>query len=93
MRGAHFDAQRRAFELKGFAKTSFQKAFVGVGDVFHREVPRTLTGKKQELPVKKILLGRTLTDVVNKDACANPGAFDWYVDFALARQRRLAASA
>ena len=58
-----------------------------------REVPRTLTGKKQELPVKKILLGRTLTDVVNKDACANPGAFDWYVDFALARQRRLAASA
>jgi acetoacetyl-CoA synthetase len=57
-----------------------------------REVPRTLTGKKQELPVKKILLGRALTDVVNKDACANPSAFDWYVAFAAERQRRLAAS-
>ncbi len=46
------------------------------------EVPRTLTGKKQELPVKKLLLGRALAEVVNKDACANPAAFDWYVDYA-----------
>ncbi|MCW5631705.1 MAG: acetoacetate--CoA ligase [Rubrivivax sp.] len=46
------------------------------------EVPRTLTGKKQELPVKKLLLGRALADVVNPDACANPRAFDWYGDYA-----------
>jgi len=46
------------------------------------EVPRTLTGKKQELPVKKLMLGQALAAVVNKDACANPGAFDWYVDYA-----------
>jgi acetoacetyl-CoA synthetase len=46
------------------------------------EVPRTLTGKKQELPVKKLLLGRALKDVVNKDACANPQAFDWYERYA-----------
>jgi acetoacetyl-CoA synthetase len=50
------------------------------------EVPRTLTGKKQELPVKKLMLGRQLQDVVNKDACANPAAFDWYVDYARRRQ-------
>jgi acetoacetyl-CoA synthetase len=46
------------------------------------EVPRTLTGKKQELPVKKLLLGRALAEVVNKDACANPQAFDWYEHYA-----------
>jgi len=46
------------------------------------EVPRTLTGKKQELPVKKLMLGRALAEVVNRDACANPQAFDWYVQFA-----------
>ena len=46
------------------------------------EVPRTLTGKKQELPVKKLLLGRALADVVNPDACANPGAFAWYEAYA-----------
>ena len=46
------------------------------------EIPRTLTGKKQELPVKKLLLGKALADVVNKDACANPVAFDWVVAYA-----------
>ena len=49
------------------------------------EIPRTLTGKKQELPVKKLLLGRALNEVVNIDACANPGAFDWYQAYAAGR--------
>ncbi|NMF96409.2 acetoacetate--CoA ligase [Aromatoleum toluolicum] len=53
------------------------------------EIPRTLTGKKQELPVKKLLLGKPLAEVVNKDACANPDALDWFVDFA--RRREAAA--
>lgn len=52
------------------------------------EIPRTLTGKKQELPVKKLLLGRALADVVNKDACANPAAFDWYVAYAERHARK-----
>jgi acetoacetyl-CoA synthetase len=49
------------------------------------EIPRTLTGKKQELPVKKLMLGRDLPEVVNKDACANPAAFDWYLAYARRR--------
>jgi acetoacetyl-CoA synthetase len=48
------------------------------------EIPRTLSGKKQELPIKKLMLGQPLEKVVNKDAMANPGCLDWYVD--LARQ-------
>ena len=46
------------------------------------EIPRTLSGKKQELPIKKLLLGQPLAKVVNKDAMANPGCLDWYEDFA-----------
>ena len=46
------------------------------------EVPRTLTGKKQELPVKKLMLGQVLAEVVNPDACANPAAFAWFGDYA-----------
>ena len=53
------------------------------------EVPRTLTGKKQELPVKKLMLGRALAEVVNPDACANPGAFAWYGEYA---QRHVGAA-
>jgi len=49
------------------------------------EIPRTLTGKKQELPVKKLLLGQPIEKVVNKDAMANPAALDWYLQ--LAKQR------
>ena len=49
------------------------------------EIPRTLSGKKQELPIKKLLLGQPIDKVVNKDAMANPACLDWYVAFA--RQR------
>ena len=50
------------------------------------EIPRTLSGKKQELPIKKLLLGQPLERVVNREAMANPGCLDWYV--ALAQRRR-----
>ena len=46
------------------------------------EIPRTLSGKKQELPIKKLLLGQPLHKVVNREAMANPGCLDWYVQFA-----------
>ena len=49
------------------------------------EIPRTLSGKKQELPIKKLLLGQPLEKVINREAMANPGCLDWYV--AYARQR------
>lgn len=53
-------------------------------------VPRTLTGKKLELPIKKLLLGHALEKVVTRDAIANPQSLDWYVDFA--RRRAVATS-
>lgn len=46
------------------------------------EIPRTLSGKKQELPIKKLLLGHPVEKVINKDAMANPGCLDWYLEFA-----------
>jgi acetoacetyl-CoA synthetase len=51
------------------------------------EIPRTLSGKKQELPIKKLLLGHDIEKVINRDAMANPGCLDWYVAFAEDRQR------
>lgn len=49
------------------------------------EVPRTLSGKKLEVPVKKILLGHPAERAVNRDAMANPASMDWFVAFANAR--------
>jgi len=55
-------------------------------DIFQvPEIPRTLSGKKQELPIKKLLLGQPIEKVVNKDAMANPACLDWYETFAESR--------
>lgn len=43
------------------------------------EVPRTLSGKKLEVPVKKLLLGGDPARVVNRDSMANPASFDWFI--------------
>ena len=55
-----------------------------VPDAIHQvaEIPRTLSGKKQELPIKKLLLGQPIDKVLNREAMANPGCLDWYVAFA-----------
>lgn len=45
------------------------------------EVPRTMTGKKLEVPVKRILLGHPLDKAVNRDSMANPHSIDWILDF------------
>ena len=67
-------------------KTALSPRFVP-NDMFQvAEIPRTLSGKKQELPIKKLLLGQPLEKVINKEAMANPSCLDWYVDFALRRQ-------
>lgn len=50
-------------------------------------IPRTLSGKKMELPVKKLLLGAAPETVFKRDAMANAGCVDWFCDFA-ARHRR-----
>jgi acetoacetyl-CoA synthetase len=50
-------------------------------------IPRTLTAKKLELPVKRILQGARPEDVASRDALADPAALDPFV--ALAARRRL----
>ena len=45
-------------------------------------IPRTLSGKKMELPVKKLLMGAEAGKVLNPDAMANAGSVGWFVEFA-----------
>ena len=50
-----------------------------------KDVPRTLSGKKLEVPVKKLLLGGDPATVVNRDSMANPDSFDFFITYANAR--------
>jgi acetoacetyl-CoA synthetase len=47
------------------------------------EVPRTLSNKKLEVPVKKILLGAAPESAASRDSLANPEALDWIADFSV----------
>ena len=44
------------------------------------EVPYTMSGKKMEAPVKKILSGGDPLKVLNKDAMRNPEAMQFFID-------------
>jgi acetoacetyl-CoA synthetase len=45
------------------------------------EVPRTLSGKVLEVPVKRILMGQPPEQAASRDSLANPAALDFFADF------------
>ena len=69
-------------KLNNAIKTALSPRFVPSEIFAVPEIPRTLSGKKQELPIKKLLLGQPIDKVVNRDAMANPACLDWFVAFA-----------
>jgi len=46
------------------------------------EVPRTLSGKVLEVPVKRILMGTPAEQAASRDSLANPAALDYFVELA-----------
>ena len=46
------------------------------------EVPRTLSGKKLEVPVKKLLMGMPIEKAISMDALNNPQAMEYFIEFA-----------
>ncbi len=48
-------------------------------------IPYTLTGKKMEIPVRRILAGTPPEKAASREAMMQPAALDWYVEFAHAR--------
>ena len=79
--GTVFDDAIKA-KLNNAIKVALSPRFIP-NEIFQvAEIPRTLSGKKQELPIKKLMLGQPLEKVVNRDAMANPGCLDWYVELA-----------
>jgi acetoacetyl-CoA synthetase len=47
------------------------------------DIPRTLTGKKMEVPIKNLLLGKALVQIANPDAMENPDSLRWFAEFAV----------
>jgi acetoacetyl-CoA synthetase len=66
-------------------KTGVSARFLPNDIVQVAEIPRTLSGKKLEVPVKKLLLGGDPNKVVNRDSMANPDSFDTFIAYAADR--------
>ena len=50
------------------------------------EIPRTLSGKILEVPVKRLLMGAAADEVASRDSLANPAALDWFAQLASSQQ-------
>lgn len=50
-------------------------------------IPYTLTGKKMEVPIRKLLMGVAPEKAASRDAMVNPALLEWYVEFAERRQQ------
>lgn len=77
------DDLRRA--IREQIRTSFTPRHVPDEIIQAPGVPRTLSGKKLEVPIKKLLMGHSADEVANRGALANPDVLDFYIGFAETR--------
>ncbi|WP_386630176.1 hypothetical protein [Sulfitobacter geojensis] len=78
------DENRKA-QINAAIRAQVSARFIPNEIVQIADVPRTLSGKKLEVPVKKLLLGGDPAKVVNRDSMANPDSFDFFIAYAQAR--------
>ena len=50
------------------------------------DIPYTLTGKKLEVPIRRILMGVNPDKAANRAALMNPTALDYFVEYARTQQ-------
>jgi acetoacetyl-CoA synthetase len=66
-------------KIKNAVKTELSPRHVPDAIVAVPAVPRTLNGKKLEVPVKRILLGAAPDKVASRDTLANPASLDAFI--------------
>jgi acetoacetyl-CoA synthetase len=52
-------------------------------------IPYTISGKKMETPVKKILMGKPLEKAVKADSLKNPESLAFYIEWGKAWRERM----
>ena len=73
-------ARTELLRLLGIEQRGVMEAGEGVYAV--AEIPRTLSGKVLEVPVKRILMGDPVDRAASRDSLANPESLDYFVDLA-----------
>jgi acetoacetyl-CoA synthetase len=61
-------------------RTSLSPRFVPDRLIAAPGIPHTLSGKKQELPIKRLFAGWPVAKVVSAEATATPELLPWYIE-------------
>ncbi|MDG6985710.1 MAG: acetoacetate--CoA ligase [Nitrososphaerota archaeon] len=74
--------QEMVARIKAKVKSDLSPRYVPDEVLEAPSVPKTLNGKKLEVPVKRVLTGADPSKVINRDSIADPAAVDFYVALA-----------
>lgn len=87
-RGAKVLDQALEVAIASAIRRSLSPRFVPDTFVSAPAIPRTLSGKKQELPIKRLFQGWAIEKVINPDVLKNPEVIPWYLERARAWQEQ-----
>ncbi|HWG16026.1 MAG TPA: acetoacetate--CoA ligase [Streptosporangiaceae bacterium] len=79
--GQELDARLRA-EIRQRLRTQYTPRHVPDAIIEVPDIPVTLTGKKMEVPVRRILAGTAPGQAANPNAMANPASLDVFAEYA-----------
>jgi acetoacetyl-CoA synthetase len=82
--GLELDDELEA-HIKGALRTALSPRHAPDSVVAVPAIPRTLTGKKLEVPVKRILTGANVSDVAASDALVDPASIEPFAEYARSR--------
>jgi acetoacetyl-CoA synthetase len=82
--GVELDDELEA-RIKGALRTSLSPRHAPDTVVAVPSIPRTLTGKKLEVPVKRILTGAAVSDVAASDTLVDPASIEPFAAYARSR--------
>lgn len=85
LRDGHDLTDELAERIRAAIRTTLSPRHVPNEIIVVDQIPRTLTGKKMELPIKKLLLGMPMENVASPDAMSNPSSLDYYKTLAAQR--------
>jgi acetoacetyl-CoA synthetase len=76
--GCTLDSDMQA-AMAAAIRTALSPRFVPDLFVAAPAIPRTLSGKKQEIPIKRLFQGWPVAKVINPDGIENPEVVPWYI--------------
>jgi acetoacetyl-CoA synthetase len=82
LRGGHTLDEATTEKIRATLRREYSPRHVPDKIYLVDDIPTTLTGKKLEVPVRRILMGVPVEKAANRDAVANPKSLDYFIQYA-----------